>query len=307
MNKAVKIIIAVVVIGLAGVFAYLKLKDWHTAKLETAVKQEQKIWQDKADHLEAEISSLEKEIKDLKGQEVPSEKLAEAFGEDASQVEAAVFSEKEPPNPEEIERQILAFFSYLDNREYVQAMGLKTDTYSLYQQAVTELSENRPIVVGEMDSLYNMARNVAHFFRVLGKQKVSLAKAVMRNESEIMESMMKIFFTWYTADPKDRQKIKGCPSSEMLYQYAGFFLETLGGRSYLFRRDAKTRTLTYYYCVLIIDRANDEQLNAYGIDIRPHVISALNLINSQIGLIHQKSYIAKLETLKDKYRINKSS
>ena len=312
MERSVKILIIVVMIGIIGFLGYSKISNWHAEKLKTAVKQEQKIWQAKTGNLETKISTLENEITSLKGQEIPEEKLAEAFGQkmpdmpnapDAPGVEASGSPGKKQVDLEEIERHILALFSYLDNREYIRAFGLNGDTYYHYQKAVAKLSENRPIVVGEMDSLYNTVRNVAHFFRAMGKKEVNLAKAVLRNETQITESMMRLFFTWYTMDPAGRIKIKGCPSVEVLYEYAGFFLETLGGRSYLFRRDSKTRILTYYYSVLIVDRANDEQLNAFGIDIRPHVRSALNQISSQIGLIYQKDYIAKLEALSGKYRM----
>ena len=303
MERSVKILVIAVMIGIIGFLGYSKIKNWHSGKLEKAVKKEQKIWQVKAENLETKIFSLEDEITVLKGPDVPKEKLAEAFGREAPDVDAAVSAGKKQLNLEEVERQIIALFSYLDNREYIRAFELSGDTYSHYQEAVRKLSENRPIVVGEMDALYNTVRNVAHFFRVMGRKEVNLAKAVLQHESDIVEPMMKTFYTWYTMNQADRVKIKGCPSFDVLYQYAGFFLETLGGRSYLFRRDSRSRTLTYYYCVLIVDRANDEQLNAFGIDIRPHVRSALNQISSQIGLIYQKDYIAKLEALSGKYRI----
>ena len=316
MQRSVKILVIAVMIGIIGFLGYSKIRTWHTKKLETAVKKEQQIGQEKADNLSTKVFSLEEEITALKGQEIPKEKLAEAFGQEvpkeklveafgqeASDGSAVVTPGKRPLRLAEVERQILSLFSYLDSRDYIRAFKLSGDTYYHYQEAVTKLSQNRPIVVGEMDSLYNTVRNVAHFFRVIGKKEANLVKAVMRNESEISETMMKIFFTWYTMNPADRLKIKGCPSVDVLYQYAGFFLETLGGRSYLFRRDSRTRTLTYYYCVLIVDRANDEQLNAFGIDIRPHVRSSLNQISNQIGFIYQKDYIAKLEDLSGKYRI----
>ena len=307
MERSVKILIIVVMIGIIGFLGYSKISNWHAEKLETAVNEEKRTWQEKTGNLENKISNLEEEITVLKGQEVPKEKLAKAFGQDPPDSPAidvgSSEKEKKQLNLEDVERQILALFSYLDNREYIRAFNLNGDTYYHYQKAVAKLSENRPIVVGEMDSLYNTVRNVAHFFRAMGKKEVGVVKAVLRNESEIIESMMRTFFTWYTMDPADRLKIKGCPSFDVLYEYAGYFLETLGGRSYLFRRDSRTRILTYYYSVLIVDQANDEQLNSFGIDIRPHVMSSLNQIKSQIGLIYQKDYIAELEGLSGKYRI----
>ena len=187
MEKSVKILVIAVMIGIIGFFAYSKIKNWHTGTLETAVKKEQKIGQEKADNLETKIFSLEEEITVLKGPEVPKEKLAEAFGKAVFgkaapdvDVVVVVSPEKKQLNLEQVERQILALFSYLDNREYIRAFELNGDTYYHYQEAVTKLSENPPIVVGEMDSLYNTVRNVAHFFRIMGKKEVNLAKAVLQ-------------------------------------------------------------------------------------------------------------------------------
>jgi hypothetical protein len=180
-------------------------------------------------------------------------------------------------------------------------MKLEGGIYQEYLISVEKLSSNLPIVTGEMDSLYNMVRNVAHFYRALGKKPVLLTKQVIQNESEVMESVMKTFYLWFTMDDEGKSALQGRPSKETLYEYAGFFLNTLGGRSYLLRRGPKERTLTTYYCVLILDRANDAQLNAKGIDIRPFITSSLQEIQSQLGLLYQKEYIAKLKELNLKY------
>ena len=100
------------------------------------------------------------------------------------------------------------------------------------------------------------------------------------------------------------EKIKGRPSLSVLYDYAGYFLNTLGGRSYLLRRDSKIRILSMYYCVLILDIANDKGLNSNGIDIRPHIALTFNDISNQIGFAHQKAYLNELGNLKRKYKMS---
>jgi hypothetical protein len=152
-----------------------------------------------------------------------------------------------------------------------------------------------------MDSLYNMVRNVAHFYRVMGKKRVLLTRQILQNESEVTESVMKTFYQWFTMDDRGQATLKGRPSMTTMYGYAGYLLNTLGGRSYLLRRSPKVRILTTYYCVLILDRANDEEINSRGIDIRPYIKSSLMEINNQIGLIHQEEYITRLSKLSLKY------
>jgi hypothetical protein len=135
----------------------------------------------------------------------------------------------------------------------------------------------------------------------MGKHRVFLTRQVLQNESEIIESVMKTFFQWFTMDSGGQVSLAGRPSPEIMYEYAGYILNTLGGRSYLLRRSPKVRALTTYYCVLALDRANEEELNSKGIDIRPYIKSSLLEVKNQIGLIHQQEYIANLSELNRKY------
>jgi hypothetical protein len=308
MDRSAKIIVAIVVIVVSAFFIYSKFAGWHASKLETTVKQEKKIWQDKTDQMRQEIATLKQELAVVKGQNLSQDKLAEVFGEAqpedkevAQQLEGKLSEGKKQPSLAEVEGQIMSFFSYMDDQEYVQSYKFKEGTYRQYQIAIKKLSSKLPIVTGEMSSLYDIVRNVAHFYRVMGKKRVLLIKQMLQNESEVIESVMKTFYLWFTMDGEGQPTVQGRPSMENMYEYAGYILNTLGGRSYLLRRDPKVRTLTAYYCILILDKANDEELNSKGIDIRPYIGSLLMEIENQTGLIHQKEYLTKLRELRLKY------
>jgi len=308
MDKSAKIIVAIVVIVASAFFIYSKFAGWHASKLETTVKQEKKIWQDKTDQMKQEIAILKQEPAVVKGQDLSQDKLAEVFGEVqpedkevTQQLEGKLSVRKKQPSLAEVEGRIMSFFSYMDNQEYVQSYKFKEGTYHQYQIAIKKLSSKLPIVSGEMSSLYNIVRNVAHFYRVMGKKRVLLIKQILQNESEVIESVMRTFYLWFTMDDEGHSTIQGRPSMENMYEYAGYILNTLGGRSYLLRRDPKVRTLTAYYCILILDKANDEELNSKGIDIRPYIGSLLMEIENQTGLVHQKEYLTKLRELMLKY------
>ena len=191
----------------------------------------------------------------------------------------------------------------MDEQDYVQAYELKGGSYQQFQQAIKKLSANLPTVTGETATLYNLYRNMAHFFRVLGKKRVHLVRDILQNESEILESVMQTFYLWLTFSFENEIK-SARPGLDVMYAYSGFFLNTLAGKSYLLRRDSKIRRLTTYYAVLIVDKANDENLNSSGIDIRPHIEFLINDIQSQIGLIHQKQYLIQLEQLGAKYKLS---
>jgi hypothetical protein len=88
---------------------------------------------------------------------------------------------------------------------------------------------------------------------------------------------------------------------ELLYEYAGFFLHTIAGQAYLFRRDSRVRYLTSYYCILILDASNEQDLNKYGIDIRPHVNALINDMQSHKKIANRMDYLSRLQSIQNKY------
>ena len=298
MDRVIKVGIVVAIVAIVAYFGYNLFSSWHKESLETAKRQERVEWEKRTKELMEKVTGLEEEFTSVKGESIPERKLKEVFGSDA-----AIVKEEEPLGFEEIEQQIKAFFTYLDEQDYVQAYQFKGGTYQQFQLVLQKLSANPPNITEETTSLYNLYRNMAHFFRVMGKKRVNLTRDVLQNEGEILESAMQTFYLWATDETADREKT-GQPTLKTLYTYSSFFLNTLAGKSYLLRRNSKIRLLTTYYSVLILDRANDEQLNPVGIDIRPHIEFLLNDLQSQIGLIHQKQYLAELIQLADKYKLS---
>jgi len=298
MERLIKILIVIIVLGITGYVAYDQIGKWHKKTLDTALEFERGEWQERTGKLEENIVRLQEELALQRDTLIPKEKLLEVFGEGSS----GISPEREEISCEELEDQITAFFTYLDKKEYRESYELKEGTYVLFQQVARQLSNNLPMVTGEMKDLSSLIRNMAHFYRILGKKRIELIKEILRNESEVIESVMATFYRWFTSVDRCEEMIKGCPSLEVLYEYAGFFLNTLGGKSYLLRRDSKVRILTSYYCVLILDRAHEEDLNRHGIDIRPYIDFLFYEIINQRGLIYKKQYLAELEGLREKYQ-----
>ena len=298
MDRFIKVGIVAAIICIVAYFGYSLFSSWHKESLETAKRHERVEWEKRTKELMEKVTGLEEELTSVKGESIPERKLQEVFGS-----EAAIAKQEEPLSFEEIEEQIKAFFTYLDEQDYVQAYQLKGGTYQQFQLVLKKISANPPSLTDETASLYNLYRNMAHFFRVMGKKRVNLTRDVLQNEDQILESVMQTFYQWATDETADRENT-GQPTLKTLYTYSGFFLNTLAGKSYLLRRNSKIRLLTTYYSVLILDRANDEQLNPVGIDIRPYIESLLNDLQSQIGLIHQKQYLSELIKLADKYKLS---
>jgi len=299
MKKFVKVFMIPLILGFIGYFGYHQIMEWHQKELATAVRQEQNAFEEKSWTLKEEIQKLEEELAVQKKARVPEEKLTEVFGKDA-----AGFPLREDTDCEDLEQQIKAFFIYLDAQEYPIVQESAHGSYDEFRQMVRQLSENPPKVTGETTDIVSLTRNMAHFYKILGKRRIQFGKDVLHNESDIIESMMATFFGFYTSDKCCQKDLRGCPGLGVLYQYAGFFLNTVGGRSYLLRRDSKVRILTTYYAILILDKANDAILNRYGIDIRPHINLSIDDIRNQKNLIYPEQYLTNLYQLQEKYTLN---
>ena len=299
MEKIVKIVIIPLVLGFVGYFGYHRIMDWHKKELITAVRQEKSAFEDRSWELKEEIRKLEEELELEKKARVPEEKLTEVFGKDAAE-----FPWEDDTDCENLEQQIKAFYIYLDTQDYPTIQESAQGAYGVFQQMVRQLSKNPPMVTGETTDLITLTRNMAHFYKTLGKQRIPFVKEVLRNEADIIEPMMAAFFRFYTSDKCCERNLPECPGLSVLYRYAGFFLNTVGGRSYLLRRDSKIRILTTYYSILILDMANDGVLNRYGVDIRPHIDVSIDDISNQKNLIYPEEYLLKLYELQEKYSPN---
>jgi hypothetical protein len=198
--------------------------------------------------------------------------------------------------------RISGFFSYLDKRNYVNLYELQGGSELHFAELFAKLYASPPVVVRETDSLLTLLRNTTHIYRVLGRSNVFLLKDIMEEESATIETTMAEFYRWSTVASECRAKENGISLPlENLYDYASYFLTTMGGQSYLFRRTPRIRTLTKYYSVLILDRANEQGLNKHGIDIRPVLDSLIGEMEAIQSLKAQDEYLGLLQNLKLKY------
>ncbi|MFT5698092.1 MAG: hypothetical protein ACI8ZB_000946 [Desulforhopalus sp.] len=194
------------------------------------------------------------------------------------------------------------FYSHLDTQQYMQDFKLSESSKDHFSKLIQNLIDNPPVVTRETDDLFTLLKNTAHFFRVIGKSNILILKGILDREKASFESILQAFYT-LTNKPeylKDAYSIS--LDTDALYDYAGFFLNTMGGRLYLFRRDSNSRMAVSYYAILIIDRANDSGDSRHGIDIRPAVDSLIEEIeNGGNNLQLRDTYLDTLYDLKEKY------
>ena len=205
-------------------------------------------------------------------------------------------------NPDYLIQTLNDFYTHLDQQSYMKDFNLKEPSSVHFSNLLQKLINTPPVVTNETDDLYTLLKNTAHFFRILGKDNILALKGILDREGSSFENILKTFYT-LTAYPEAiaREYSLTLPK-DGLYDYAGFFLNTMGGRLYLFRRDSTSRMTVSYYSILIIDNANDEGYNQYGIDIRPQIDTLINEIEDTGNrLLLKEEYLDTLYDLKEKY------
>ena len=229
-----------------------------------------------------------------------TESTAKSIG--ATEQETATSPNEQAGGCEQITARINAFYTHLDQQEYMKQFGLDAPSQIYFARLIQRLIDNPPVVTRETDDLFTVLKNTAHFFRIIGKNNIQLLKGILDQEKESFEEMLADFYV-LTSQPPCLEKAFGIklPQSA-LDDYAGFFLNTMGGRLYLFRRDSVSRMVVNYYAILIIEQANTEGNNSRGIEIKAAVDGLITEIeNSGTQLKLKERYLDKLYEIKEKY------
>lgn len=322
MKKTLSIVL-LVIISAAGI-GYL-LRVWDTEKKVRVVLQEENVKKtEEVQRLKEDIVKLEEVIKEEKevGTPPPPERLAEVFGngtapsspmekpglpETVQKImpeEVASLRREEaplpgpPPQPPldcgALEMKINNFFSYLDSR----GASFENGSRAYFQDTMEKLSNRLPIA-GETLNPADVLNNAYHFYRALSKKDIRAIKEILDREKDTLEQTMDYFYQHLTRC-KDKEQF--LPSTEILYEYGHFFLSSMGGRSYLFRLDGKFRVMLLYYSAMIVHEANLQEINRYGLDLRPY-LSKLELeIKSTRGLYFPEKYLDMVDEVKRSYR-----
>jgi hypothetical protein len=301
MDKTVKVIVALVVLFAIGFLTYSQLNKWHRKQMAAQQVEQEARCAEEIAAIRAALADCEAALEAQRqpAAAIPEERIEEVFGNGEGLFTAA----ETPVDCRQIEQQVKAIFTYLDKKGYLAARKFKGDTVGYVSDSFKRLTETQPIVIDEMGTIFRLLQNVTHFYRVLGKERIGVTLDIIAGEKEIVEPAMAVLYAWLTTCHK---KTAGAdafqrPAIEVLYTYAGFFLDTLGGRSYLLRRDSKVRMLVNYYSLLLLDQANRQELNRFGIDIRPYIDFLFYDISNQKGIMYRERYLSVLASLQNRY------
>ncbi len=200
-----------------------------------------------------------------------------------------------------IDEYVADFFAYLNTKKYIERLDLKTSTYAYFKRIIETLAARPPVPAGEGFNPTIMVKNVFFFSRALDRKDLRLFKEVAINERDTLEINLEMFYRWIMLG-------KLCPNPgqvrlpfDVMYRYAGFFLNTTGGRAYLFRRSVTLRLLLTYYSVLVVHQADRLGENSYGINIFPYIQPLRKEISHYPDLEFQNQYVSTLTRIEDYY------
>jgi hypothetical protein len=229
--------------------------------------------------------------------QAPQERLEQILGEKA--VESQTMSAED--RCQKMKRDLTEFFTYLDKKDYIRELRIGEDTFTRFKRIVHVLSLHPPIPAGEGFNYDMIIKNIYHFYRVLGLKDLKLIKLILKNEADTMEINLALFYRWLMSGDECNQKEGLPPTLDTLYRYAGFLVNSIGGRAYLFRRETRLRLLINYYCLLIIHEADKKRINNFGIDISPFLEPSAEEIEGYQLLYFRKEYAGKLIDIRNYY------
>ncbi len=253
---------------------------------------------DNIDSFENSVLPAEKEQQLTKPAIETVEKLPEPEENPAIQEEQELTTACSEP-----EKQLDLFYSHLDKQPYIQAYNLQESSEVHFEKLIQKLLANPPKVTRESDDLYTILRNTAHFFRISGKDNILMLKGILNSEKAALEQILADYYFLITTPECIHSKYAKNINGDALYEYACFFLNTMGGRLYLFRRDSESRMVVTYYAILLVDQANRQQNNRHGIALK----SAINMLISEMESGGSKmkgaeDYLDILYDLKEEYQ-----
>ena len=296
-NNAFMTIIVVLIVIASGLAIFFMFKKWHVDQITQSQQQAQAECLEVIQKLEADLEDVRAKLEKTSADRPGDDLFPTVFGSESLETNVNDL----PADCEKVETQLESFFEYLDRQSYMVDRDIDGGSAGFFRDCAARLLADPPVNVAEMQDMFRLVKNVTHFYRVLGKARLQVANDILGAEDRVLEPALGVL---YARIVECRRPLPGDGAPlpiERVYDYAGYFLNTLGGRSYLLRRESRLRMLVTYYSILIVDLANDDKYNRYGIDLRPYIDYLFYDISNQKGLVYRERYLTRLTALKDKY------
>ena len=263
---------------------------------EEKVNAERHAWMERTRELEGIIIEMQKgtEPKPLR----PAERLRQVFGPSSPLAKGAA---PRTMKCVELEQSLRAFCKYLDAGETFRSQKTYHDSWALFTDILTTLEKKPPTISAEAYRPSIIIENSHYFFRLLRKEKMNIVREVLQYEADLAEPLMGVLYHWLMSGRTCDEPPSSTSNLDIMYRYAGFFLNTLGGHSYLYRRDSRISLLTIYYSILVVHEANSQGFNEVGLDLRFFLPLIFGEIQSRNDLLYAEDYLQTLTDLQLHY------
>lgn len=201
----------------------------------------------------------------------------------------------DPKKPLQAATEVKNFFAHIDNQPYLEPYSIGDSSKVHFSHVVQKLLDHPPVVSGETRDLYTILQNTAHFFRTAGKDNTLALREIIGQEEDSVETLLENLFLISSSPAVMNNEFEIILDKEALYDYAGYFVSTMGGRLYLFRQNVNLRLLVAYYSIELLNEADKEGLNEHGIDLRQPVASLIHEMESSgDALVKREQYLDNL-------------
>ena len=295
-RTSISLLLAFVIIGAIAVLAALNWDILVQKIAKEPLEAERQAWIQRTQELENIILQMQKgkEAKPL----LPTERMTQAFGPSSPLIRGASPKSMEC---QQLEDSLRAFCSHLDATEILRSQGTYRDCWALLTEILATLERSSPTISGEIYRPSVIIENSFYFFRLLRKEKNNIVRDIIQYEADLAEPLTGILYYWLISGGQCDRLPSSDSSLKMMYNYAAFFLNTLGGHSYVYRRDSKIQALTTYYSTLAIHEANLRGLNEVGLDLRFFLPLVFEEIQSRNDLLYTEEYLETLSNLQLHY------
>ena len=290
------LLLTVIVIGIIAALVVWKWDVVVERISEEKVDAERHAWMERTRELEGIIIEMQKgtEPKPLR----PAERLRQVFGPSSPLAKGAA---PRTLKCVELEQSLQAFCKYLDAGETFRSQKTYRDSWAFFTDILATLEKKPPTISAETYRPSIIVKNSHYFFRLLRREKINIVREVLQYEADLAEPLMGVLYHWLMNGRTCDEPQSITSNLDTLYRYAGFFLNTLGGHSYLYRRDSRISLLTIYYSILVVHEANSQGFNEEGLDLRFFLPLIFGEIQSRNDLLYAEDYLQTLTDLQLQY------
>jgi hypothetical protein len=257
---------------------------------------ERRDWAHRTQELEGAVATLKQERQRF--EPASKERLEQVFGASSPLVQGVSPSQLKC---EELEASLRAFCDALTRSEIWRAHQVPQDSWRFFVDVLDTMAQRLPATGGISHQPQVIVEHSYYLYRLLGKKRLEVLRDLMKYEADVAEPLMGVLYRWLMVG-------RGCDGSQkqpqqfkVMYQYACFFLNTLGGQAYLMRRESRIRLLTAYYATLIVHEATVRGVNESGLDVRFFLPLLFNEIEGRNDLSHADEYLKTLSNLRAYY------